>query len=295
MKKAAFMFLITICVVFSGFANGGRDPAAPFNDHDIEAVHRIHYNGEVRIGIPDDEPPIAYTDANGLYQGYDAYFAKRIGKELLDKESLIRFVPVEAARRAEYLDNGRVDFIIANFAVSPENAAAVDFALPYRRAATGIVSPDSASVTELAQLEGKTLILVRGTPEELWVGEQYPHINLLQFDRFTEAASALLDGRGAALIHDSAVVLAWTKEHRGYSAAVESAGPVYTIAPAVRKGNDGLILWLNDVISRRVEADFFHKAYEATLRPVYGAAGNPETVVIERGIIQPDRNQPYQY
>jgi polar amino acid transport system substrate-binding protein len=68
---------------------------------------------------------------------------------------------------------------------------------------------------------------------------------------------------------------------------VGSAGPVYTIAPAVRKGNDGLILWLNDVISRRVEADFFHKAYEATLRPVYGAGGNPETTVIERGSIMP--------
>jgi hypothetical protein len=54
------------------------------------------------------------------------------------------------------------------------------------------------------------------------------------------------------------------------------------IAPAVRKGNGELRLWLNDVMNRRIEDDFFHKDYEATLRPVYGNAG-PETVVIERG------------
>jgi polar amino acid transport system substrate-binding protein len=288
MKKAVFVFCIAINAICLGFANGGSDPSAPFSDHEIEAIHRIHYNEVVRIGVLSDEPPLSYTDANGLYQGYDAYFAKRIGKEVLGKEKAVRFVPVEASRRVEYLDSGQVDFILANFAVTPENAAAVDFALPYRKAAAGIVSPDSAQVTEIVQLEGKSLILVRGSPEEAWVKEQYPHITVLQFDRFAEAAAALLDGRGAALIHDGLVLLAWAREHRGYSITEGSAGPVYTIAPAVRKGNDGLILWLNDVISRRVEADFFHKAYEAALLPVYGADGSPETTVIERGIIQPN-------
>jgi len=54
---------------------------------------------------------------------------------------------------------------------------------------------------------------------------------------------------------------------------------------AVRKGNDGLIKWLNDVIGRRIEAEFFHKNYEATLRPVYGVSVNPDSIVIERGVV----------
>jgi len=60
---------------------------------------------------------------------------------------------------------------------------------------------------------------------------------------------------------------------------------VENTAVAVRKGNEGLILWLNDVISRRVENDFFHKNYEATLRPVYGTTVNPDTIVIERSVV----------
>jgi polar amino acid transport system substrate-binding protein len=51
----------------------------------------------------------------------------------------------------------------------------------------------------------------------------------------------------------------------------------------VRKGNGELQLWLNDVINRRVEDNFFHKAYEATLRRINGDALDPDTVVIERG------------
>jgi polar amino acid transport system substrate-binding protein len=67
-----------------------------------------------------------------------------------------------------------------------------------------------------------------------------------------------------------------------FAPAYRKAGDTI-IAPAVRKGNGELQLWLNDVINHRVEADFFHKAYEATLRPVYGNTVDPDTVVIERG------------
>jgi ABC-type amino acid transport substrate-binding protein len=58
------------------------------------------------------------------------------------------------------------------------------------------------------------------------------------------------------------------------------------IAPAVRKGNGELLLWLNDVIGRRIEDGFFHNDYEATLRPVYGNAVDPESIVIEQGRIE---------
>jgi ABC-type amino acid transport substrate-binding protein len=176
------------------FAGGQQDPAAPFNDHEIVAVHRIHYNEVVRIGIF-IEAPFAYTDAGGAYQGYDVYFARRIGKELLGKESAVLFIQVDADNWAEALNSGRADIVFPGFAVNPEASALADIALPYRKSGDGVV------------------------------------------------------------------------------------------APAVRKGNDGLILWLNDVISRRVEADFFHRAYEATLRQVYGNSADPGDVVIERGTV----------
>ncbi|WP_010258178.1 transporter substrate-binding domain-containing protein [Treponema primitia] len=60
-------------------------------------------------------------------------------------------------------------------------------------------------------------------------------------------------------------------------------GGEFVVAPAVRKGNDGLVYWLNDVIRSRVGDNFFHKDYNATLRPVYGDGVDPEILVIEQG------------
>jgi polar amino acid transport system substrate-binding protein len=191
-KKAIVVLILTIAAL-PLFANGEQESDAPFNDHELVAVHRIHLREVVRIGALSDNPPFSYVDAKGVWQGFDVYFAHRIAKELLDdKEKYLRFVPVTRENWVEYLENDQVD-IVLGFGAGAGQAAQVELSLPYRKTEDGL------------------------------------------------------------------------------------------IAPAVRKGNGELALWLNDVISRRVEADFFHKAFEATLRPVYGNAAGPETVVIERG------------
>jgi polar amino acid transport system substrate-binding protein len=193
MHKNIFAFLILAVVTFPLFAGAGQESDAPFNDHALVAVHRIHLREVVRIGVPANNIPFSYVDAKGTWQGYDVYFAHRIAKEILDdKEKYLRLVPVTNENWVEYLESDQVD-IVLGFGPGPEQSVPAEFALPYRR-----------------------------------------------------------------------------------------AGEVF-IAPAVRKGNGELQLWLNDVINRRIEADFFHKDYEATLRPVYGNTVVPETIVIERG------------
>lgn len=69
-------------------------------------------------------------DENGTYQGYDVYFANRIGVD-------VNFVSTEAANRIEYLQTGKVDLILSNFTITDERKEEVDFALPYMNVALG--------------------------------------------------------------------------------------------------------------------------------------------------------------
>jgi len=194
MRKKLLLFFVLSVLALPLFAGGEQDPNAPFSDHDIVAVHRIHMREVVRIGVIANNNPFSYQDAKDAWHGYDVYFARRIAVEILGKkDKYIRLLPVTNENWLELLNGDKIDFVLG---FSPGEDRQADFSLPYRKIAGG------------------------------------------------------------------------------------------TVAVAVRKGNDGLILWLNDVISRRVEADFFHKNYEATLRPVYGTAANPDSIVIERGVIK---------
>ncbi|MBS5932728.1 MAG: cysteine ABC transporter substrate-binding protein [Clostridiales bacterium] len=246
-------------------------------------LQEIKDSGEVVIGVFSDKKPFGYVDENGEYQGYDVYFGNRIAKDLGVE---VKYVPVEAASRVEYLRSAKVDIILANFTVNEERAKQVDFALPYMKVALGIVSPDSALITDPEQLNGKTLIISKGTTAETYFSENYPDVKLLKFDQYSEAYNALLDGRGDALSTDNTEVLAWAIENKGFSVGVDSLGNQDTIAAAVQKGNTELLNWINDEIRSLADEQFFHKNYEETLAPVYGDAANPDNLVIEGGVIE---------
>lgn len=282
MKKFIALVLVLIIACFAFAGCGGSDDKA--SDGPIyRTVDEIKESGKIVIGVFSDKNPFGYVDANGDYQGYDIEFAERIAADLGVE---LEYVSTEPASRVEYLETGKVDIILANFTVTPERAETVDFALPYMKVALGVVSPDSALITDVADLEGKTLIVTKGTTAELYFTENHPEVNLLKFDQYTEAYNALLDGRGDAFSTDNTEVLAWALQNPGFTCGIESLGSLDTIAPAVTKGNTTLLEWINEEIKSLGEEQFFHSAYEKTLQPVYGDAVDPESLVVEGGIVE---------
>lgn len=264
----------------AGLALSSSASAAGFS-----TVDQIKERGTVRIGVFSDKPPFGFVDASGKNQGYDVYFAKRVAKDLLGDESKVQFVLVEAASRVEFLESNKVDIILANFTVTKERAEKVDFALPYMKVALGVVSPASAPITKVEDLKGKKLIVNKGTTAELYFARNYPDVKLLKYDQNTEAFNALKDKRGAALAHDNTLLFAWARENKGFVTGIASLGDLDAIAPAVAKGNDSLKAWLNEEIVALGKEKFFHADFEATLKPVYGDSVDPESVVVEGGVI----------
>ena len=256
------------------------------NTAQARTLDEIKEDGKIKIGVFSDKNPFGYVDENGDVQGYDVYFGKRLAKDLLGSEDDVEFTYVEAASRVEYLQSAKVDVILANFTVTDDRAEKVDFALPYMKVALGVVSPDDALITDVKDLEGKKLIVVKGTTAETYFTDNYPDIELVKFDEYQEAYDALLDGRGDAFSTDNTEVLAWAMKNKGFTVGIESLGNVDAIAPAVQKGNTELLNWLNEEIKTLGEEQFFHADYEATLRSVYGEDADADQLVVEGGVME---------
>lgn len=290
MRKKLVGAMLAITMVVGALVGCGANSNEGGNKENTQAKARtldeIKKDGTIKIGVFSDKNPFGYIDSNGKIQGYDVYFANRIGKDLLGSEDAIEFVYVEAASRVEYLQSGKVDVILANFTVTEDRKKQVDFALPYMKVALGIVSPDKAPITDVDQLKDKKLIVVKGTTAETYFSEQYLDITLVKFDEYQEASDALLDGRGDAFATDNTEALAWSAKNEGFSTTIESIGNVDTIAPAVQKGNTELLNWLNDEIKSLAKEQFFHKDFEETLLPVYGDTITPENLVVEGGVVE---------
>ena len=288
-KKIAALSLSAVLTVGAFTACSGSETVSSDADDSGEksnatyrTVDEIKQSGKVVIGVFSDKAPFGYVDENGKYQGYDVYFAERIAKDLgVDVE----YVSTDPASRVEYAATGKVDIVLANFTVTEERAEKVDFALPYMKVKLGVVSPDSAVVKSIDDLKDKTLIVVKGTTAETYFEKNEPDVKLQKYDEYADAYNALLQGRGDAFSTDNTEVLAWAILNPGYTVGIDALGSADTIAPAVQKGNSSLLNWLNDEIKALGEENFFHADYDATLTSVYGSAANPDSLVVEGGVV----------
>ena len=266
-------------------ASSAAEAASAAEEKAADAVYRtleeIQEDGTINIGVFSDKNPFGYVDENGDYQGYDVYFAKRIGEDLGVE---VNYVSTEAANRVEYLETGKVDIILANFTVTPERAEKVDFALPYMNVALGVVSPDSRVISDLSELgEDDEVIVISGTTAETYLIANNPEIKLQKYDTYANAKTALENGNAAAWANDNTEVIAYAMQNEGYTVGIAELGSQDTIAPAVSKGNESLLNWINEEIKSLAEEKFFHADYEATLVDTYGTEFE-ESLVIEGGV-----------
>ena len=46
----------------------------------FRTLDEIKESGTINVGVFSDKSPFGYVDENGEYQGYDVYFARRLGR-----------------------------------------------------------------------------------------------------------------------------------------------------------------------------------------------------------------------
>ena len=261
----------------SGSANNSGSSAASGSARTPEQITK---SGKLKVAVFTDKAPFGYVDKDGKNQGYDVVLAERLAKDLGVKPE---YTSVDPAARVDVLSSNKVDVVLANFTVTDDRARKVDFAKPYMKVFLGVVSPDSAPIKDVKELNGKTLIIAKGTTAEPYFEQHYPEVKLQKYDQYADAYNALLDHRGDAMSTDNTEVLAWAKANKGFSVGITKLGDEAVIAPAVRKGNKPLLDYINKELVKLGQEQFFHEDYRKTLEPVYGSAANPDEIVVEGG------------
>ncbi len=277
-------FLIVACGDSSSKSeNNTSTSESNASSNTLSSLDKIKSNGVIRIGVFADKPPFGFIDEQGVNQGYDIYFAKRVAKELLGDENKVQFVAVEAANRVEFLKSDKVDLILANFTQTPERAEQVDFTLPYMKVSLGVAVPADSNVSSVDDLKDLTLILNKGTTADAYFTLNHPDIKSLKFDQNTEAYEAFASGKGGAFAHDNTLLFAWVKDKPGFKVVIKELGNNDVIAGAVKKGNTELKDFVDELITSLESEKFFTRAYEATLKDAFTDDVLAEDIVIEGG------------
>jgi polar amino acid transport system substrate-binding protein len=241
----------------------------------------------LKTGVDGTFAPHAFPDLKGGVQGFNIDLVHAIGKQLK------REVTIEATQFSGLLPGlaaGSYDFISAPTTATKERAENMLFTEGYINTDYQfVIKRDAPDITDLAQLQDKTIAVNRGTVYDSWARglEQKIGWKVESFGTSADAAQAVLTGRAAAQINGDTSAAWSAKQNPQLKASyLYSTGFVYSIA--IRKDNTAMRAQLENAIECLKQDGTLAKIHEkwlgyaprpgsaaATIFPGFGVPGLP--------------------
>jgi polar amino acid transport system substrate-binding protein len=159
----------------------------------------IKQRGTLIVGVKADYPPFGFRAPSGQIEGIEPALAADVAKSLGVK---LELVPVVAANRMQFLEQGKIDLMIATMTDTPERAKVIGIVHPdYYASGYNIMVPKSMNLKAWEDLKGKPVCGIQGAYYNKEAAEKFG-LQVVAFTGTAEALTALKQGRCVGLLYD---------------------------------------------------------------------------------------------
>ncbi|MGE3073128.1 MAG: glutamate ABC transporter substrate-binding protein [Dehalococcoidia bacterium] len=250
--------------------DGGNTTPPPTFTAD-STMGKIAAAKKMTVGVKFDQPGFGLKDpASGKVDGFDVAIAKEIGKALGLSEDEIEFVESVSANRIPFLQEDKVDIVVATMTINEDRKKQIEFSRPYYLAGQSIlVMKDNTTIKSVEDLNGKKVCSVQGSTSEKNVQAKAPQAELLSLTGYAACVSSMKDGRVEAVSTDD-IILA------GFAAADDSlklVGGQFTQEPygiGIKQGKTDMVEFVDTLLANWFEDGTWDKIYNKYLGDVEG-------------------------
>lgn len=231
-------------------------------------IEDIKARGYVRIGVSLGGEPVGFRNAGNQPVGYDVDVAKQLAAKL---GVPVRFSDVSSDARISMLMSKQLDLVVANVSITPQRSRVVDFSIPYNLAGLRVIAHKSARIKTLADLNGKRVVVGRGTTADAFLKKSAPQAVFVYTDNFAPDGVLLLQQKRVdAGIEDSSLL-----DHlASKNDQLETLPTTYGNTPigiAMAKGDPALLKFVNGFVSDYIRSG----AYSANYKKWWGSKAVP--------------------
>lgn len=226
--------------------------------------------GSVRVGIKFDQPGFGQKDLNGAIQGFDAEMAKIITGGLGLSEEDIEWVETASVNREPFLQQNKVDWVDATYAITPERQEVVSYAGPYIKMGQTLLvkKGNPANIQGPQDLAGQEVCVLNASTGQKAAKAAAPDANFVAFDVVSKCIQALQNDQVVAVATDESILIGFVAKS---PEDFELAGELYASEPlgiGISKGDTEFCEFINEQLSKAAEDGRYQKAWEATLGKV---------------------------
>jgi glutamate transport system substrate-binding protein len=275
---------LTLALAACGGDDEGGDGGGQVNEGASFAegttMARLKEAGTVKVGTKFDQPLFGLKNLEGKPEGFDVEIAKLIAGEMGIAPDKIEFVESVSANREPFIQQGKVDFVVATYTINDKRKQVVDFAGPYYEAGQDIMvakgNPEGIAGPE--DLAGKKVCSVTGSTPAENIRTNYPKASLTEFDVYSKCAEALKNGQVQAVTTDNVILLGLISQD---PEAFELVGKPFTKEPygiGLKKGDTEFRNFINDTLEKIEQDGRWKTAWEATAGKVATETPTPPTI-----------------
>jgi polar amino acid transport system substrate-binding protein len=228
-------FAALICAVVLGNAPAHAD-----------VLDTIKGRGTLIVGGKGDYKPFGFRESDGKIVGFAVDLAQEVADRLGVK---LEIVPTTAANMLQFLQQEKVDVIIAAMNDTPERRKIVSIVDPgYFASGANVMIQKAAKVASWEDLKGKKICAIQGAFYNKPVQEKYG-ADLIAFPTTAAAYSALKGGNCVGIVYDDGnlAVQLQDPEWADYEMTLASILEQPVVA-AVRPGDERLNKMLSEMV-----------------------------------------------
>jgi glutamate transport system substrate-binding protein len=239
-------------------------------------------DGSVTVGTKFDQPGFGLLNpTTNEPEGFDVEIAKIIVDELGLSAEDIEWVETVSANREPFIQEGRVDFVVATYTINDTRKEVIDFAGPYYQAGQDIMvaAGNPLGITGPDDLAGTTTCSVEGSTPAENIRTNYPDAELTLFDVYSKCAEALKNGQVDSVTTDNVILLGIIAQDPESFELVDNPFTEEPYGIGVQKGDDDFRSFINDVLEASYEDGRWAEAWDATAGQF---AETPEPPAVDR-------------
>jgi glutamate transport system substrate-binding protein len=286
MRLAGTVLALTLAATACGGDEDGGGDGGQVNQGASFAegttMARLQQAGAVKVGTKFDQPLFGLKNLEGKPEGFDVEIAKLIAGEMGIAADKIQWVETVSANREPFIQQGKVDYVVATYTINDERKKVVDFAGPYYEAGQDIMvakgNPEGIAGPD--DLAGKKVCSVTGSTPAENIRTNYPEAKLTEFDVYSKCAEALKNGQVQAVTTDNVILLGLISKDQE---AFELVGKPFTKEPygiGLKKGDTEFRNFINDTLEKIQQDGRWQAAWDATAGKV--ATEKPTAPAIDR-------------
>lgn len=261
-KKNWFILMLVAALTFVLAACGDDKEDDASSSSDKSTLEQIKANDKIVWGVKNDTKLFGLKDpATGNVEGFDIDIAKEITAIILGDASKVEFKEVTSKTRIPMLNNGEIDGIIATMTITEERRKEVDFSEVYFEAGQSLLVKKGSAIQSIDDLDSKTKVLaVKGSTSAINIREKAPDAQVLEFENYAEAFTALKAGQGDTLTTDNSILFGMASDDSNY----EVVGGTFTDEPygiAMKKGSDDFVEAVNAALKELKDNGKYDEIY----------------------------------